>query len=340
MDSQQHQPTLTLSSVTPVYSGAAYLETLVEQLDLLRQQWANDNSPITLSEAIFVDDGAEDNSPAILDELSKRHDWVHVINLSRNFGQHPATIAGILHSSGDWVVTLDEDLQHQPNEIPRLFNAILEGSQDIAYARAPSAVHENWFRDLGSRGFKYLMTKATGNPLIRNFNSYRLIRGPIARAAASVCGHETYFDIALSWFTQRVKTVTVELKDERVVSGKRSGYSPRKLLSHARRMIVSAHSKFLRIGALIGLSALLLAFCYGLLILFQKLLFTIGMDVKGWTSIFLSILFFGGIISFMIGVVLEYLSVILLHIQGKPTFFVIDRNSDSDLADYFRSKPS
>lgn len=201
-----------------------------------------------------------DDSARILDELEKTHDWVRVIHLSRNFGQHPATIAGVLHSSGDWLVTLDEDLQHPPAAIMSMFAEAVTRHQDVVYAKALDPVHENRLRDMGSRSFKSLMQSITGNKHIASFNSFRLMRGPIARAAASVCAHETYYDIALSWFTDRVGVVGMTLKDQRYIGSGRSGYSPHKLLSHARRMAVTGHSKLLRSGGLVGLLSLVVAF--------------------------------------------------------------------------------
>ena len=192
---------LSLSTVTPVYSGANYLEALIAELKLLRDTWATENAPVSLDGAIFVNDGAIDESPLILDELASRYDWVHVIHLSRNFGQHSATMAGILHTSGDWVVTLDEDLQHQPKDIRHLFASVAKSGYDVVYANPRAAVHESWYRDFGSRGFKSLMMRLTGNQFIGIFNSFRLMRGSIARATASVCSHQTYLDMALSWMS-------------------------------------------------------------------------------------------------------------------------------------------
>jgi glycosyltransferase involved in cell wall biosynthesis len=108
---------LHLSIVVPVYSGENFLRDLLSAVQDLRNSWVEKDAPIQLTELIFVDDNAIDNSAVIIDDIASEHDWVVALHLSRNFGQHPATIAGILHSSGDWVVTLDEDLQHPPSHI-------------------------------------------------------------------------------------------------------------------------------------------------------------------------------------------------------------------------------
>ena len=331
--------TLTLSTVTPVYSGACYLEELTQELSTLREKWVANNVPITLAEAIFVNDSSIDDSYQVLERINSKYSWVTVLNLSRNFGQHPATVAGILHSSGDWIVTLDEDLQHRPDQIENLIRKAVKESYDIVYACPKEAVHENLIRDLGSRFYKKLMTILTGNKEIRSFNSFRLMRGSIARAASSVCSHDMYFDTVLSWFTQRVGSVNLMLKDNRLIKGGKSGYNFRKLLSHARRMLVSTHTKALRFGALVGLSSLLISVFYGIYVIFLKLIMPSAL-IHGLASLVIITLFFGGVISFLIGVLLEYMVVILLHIQGKPTFFVVDRKSDLILAQYFAKENS
>ena len=112
---------ITLSTVTPVYAGEEYLADLVAKLSQLREHWLKEGAPTRLVESIFVDDGSVDQSSQVLLKLAEKHDWVNVISLSRNYGQHSATVAGICHTSTDWVVTLDEDLQHDPGLINELF---------------------------------------------------------------------------------------------------------------------------------------------------------------------------------------------------------------------------
>jgi glycosyltransferase involved in cell wall biosynthesis len=320
-----------------VYSGALHLNELVAEIEKLRDDWAKEAAPICLIEAIFVDDAAVDNSPQILETLAEQYAWIKPLHLSRNYGQHPATIAGILYSSGDWIVTLDEDLQHNPERIPALLRKAAETGADIVYANPLGTVHKSYFRDVSSRLYKAVMARLTGNAHIRHFNSFRLIRGSVARAAASVCNHETYFDIALSWFTERVQTVVTPLKDRRVIQGEKSGYSIRKLLSHARRMMVSTQAKALRFGAAVGALGFGVGVTYGLYILVTTLVEPGTINVRGWPSLIVAILFFGGITAFLLGVLLEYMTVVLLQAQGKPAFFVVDRSSDKILIRYFGS---
>lgn len=326
---------LTLSTVTPVYSGGEYLARLVEQIDSVRLNLANENYPIRLQEAIFVVDEAIDDSQAILDALRGQYDWIRVVCLSRNYGQHPATMAGVLHSSADWLVTLDEDLQHPPSAIIGLLAEAVEKKLDVVYAKPASAVHESWLRDLGSRGFKKLMEAVTGNDKITSFNSYRLMRGSIARAAASVCAHDTYFDIALTWFTRRMSAITLEMKDQRVISGEKSGYSFKSLLSHARRMAISSNTKLLRYVGVVGLMMFVVSLVLIVITIASHFLSSNTVFVTGWASLFVTILFFGGLFAVIATVFIEYMMGVILHINGKPTFFTVDRSSDDILIKHF-----
>jgi glycosyltransferase involved in cell wall biosynthesis len=329
---------IAVSVVVPVYSGSKYLPDLVNELEKLRDRWANEQAPMRIVETILVDDAAIDDSPALIDRLARENSWVTAIHLVRNFGQHAATIAGILHTSGDWVVTLDEDLQHPPGRIEDLLRHAVRTGSDVVYANAETAVHEKFVRDLGSRLYKRTIVTLSGNRNVRLFNSFRLIRGSIARAASSVCGHDTYFDVSLSWFTQRVEFIWMKLKDVRFIQSGTSGYRFSKLLSHARRMLMSSQVKIMRVCGLFGLIVVAGSVVGGIALFLQKLIAPETIDVGGWTSLALISIFFGGIITFLVGVVLEYLSALVLAAHGKPLFFVIDRSSDVILVDYFDLK--
>jgi len=178
------QPSITVSIVVPVFSGEAFLRDLTGEVERLRRRWIEAGSLLAVGELIFVDDAAIDRSPELLDQIAEEKSWVRVVHLSRNFGTHAATDAGILYSSGDWVVTLDEDLQHPPAAIPAMLRKAAETRCDIVYANPEGDVHERAWRDVSSRSYK------------------RIIK---------------WLTIALSWFTQRVEVVRMNLKDRRYI---------------------------------------------------------------------------------------------------------------------------
>jgi glycosyltransferase involved in cell wall biosynthesis len=324
---------ITLSLVVPVYRGAPYLQALYEQVADLKVFLERHDAPLTLLELILVNDDAADESPAIIKSLTEKEDWVRCIHMSRNFGQHQATVAGILHTAGDWVCTLDEDLQHRPKDILKLFQSATSSSGDICYAKPANPSHSA-FRNIGSRWTKWLISKLSGNTAIRHFNSFRLIRGPLARAAASVVAHQTYFDVALTWFTNRISVRALDLHDEREQVEKSSGYNLRGLARHARQLFQSSEIRLLQLSSLLGLALVGSAFVTALYAVIVRVLAPASIGLPGWTSVFVAIVFFGGASAFLIGMTLDQVYFVAQHMRGRPVFFVIDRNDDARIAEW------
>jgi polyisoprenyl-phosphate glycosyltransferase len=329
-------PPATLSVVVPVYQGAQHLDALVTALAAVRAQLEADDSPVRLDEAFFVDDGSTDGSASVLAALQASHSWVTVIPLSRNFGQHPATIAGILHSSGDWIASMDEDLQHDPKYLVPLLQHAVRESVDIVYAKPVGTVHKSWLRDLGSLGFKSLMSRLTGDPHVRDFNSFRMMRGGIARASAAVCAHDPYFDVALSWFTDRIGTLPIEMQDRRYSEQRRSGYTLGSLGRHAGRMLASSRLTYLRLGSAVGVASLVGSVLMSLTVVGIKLFNPGAIHARGWVSLVILISFFGGLISLLAGILVELTSNLVARARGKPTFFAVDRTRDAELLEWAR----
>jgi glycosyltransferase involved in cell wall biosynthesis len=331
---------ITISVVVPVYGGEFYLEKLASEIETVRNVWKTADSEISLHELILVDDDAIDRSPEIIDELSAAHPWVRAIHLGRNFGQHAATVAGISNSSGDWVVTMDEDLQHPPAQIAPMLRQSAHGRHDIVYAAGAPGIRHDVKRDALSRHYKRAIGWLTSNPAIEHASSFRLIRGSVARAAANVCGYDTYFDVALSWFTRRVGIVTMSLKDDRYAKDNRSGYNFRSLASHGRRLAASSQVKILRLFFGVGLASVLIGLMLFAFIIVAKITQPYFPDVRGWASLMTANLFFGGLTLLMLGVLMEYMSILLLRAHGRPGYFIIDRSSDERLRRYFGVDPA
>lgn len=328
-----------VSTVTPVYCGAKYLKELVNELELVRENWSTNYPGLELVESIFVLDDPVDNSAEILEELKFNRDWLKVIILSKNAGQHSATMAGILYSVGDWIITLDEDLQHHPRHFIDLLHVVAKNTVDICYAHNLKRTHDSIIRDTLARTFKKWIGIILGNKNTRYFNSFRLIRGELARAASSIAGYNSYFDILLSWFTNKVKSLELELIDKRnTLDEGKSGYSILGLIKHAKRMIFTSNLKVLRIGIFIGLAAFLISLLMIGYAIAAWIFFEDADLNRGWYSTFSSILFFGGLTSLLIGLLLESISHILMNSQGKPTFYQISRKKDKFLIQILEGK--
>lgn len=320
---------IRISTVTPVYAGQDYLTELVEKLDKVRSLFNALNDQLKLEECIFVLDGPRDESAVVLQRIQNDHAWVRTVELSKNFGQHNATAAGILHSSGDWIVTLDEDLQHPPEAIPRLLKEAVKDSSDVLFAIPNKGAHNSLFRDFSSLFAKKLIGIISGSAAVQSFGSFRVIRGQIARAAASVCTHQTYFDIALTWFTDRIICSRLEMKDQRYEKHKISGYSLGSLLGHAKRLLLSSEVRFFQLALFVSGISVMLALGLLTWVLFSYFVTPDEFMTQGWASLMSVNLFFGGAFAVLIGFTLEILRSGQFHSQGKPTFFVVDRANDS-----------
>jgi len=327
---------ITLSTVTPVYNGSKYLLELVSQLDQFKSLLEASYPTLQLVESIFVLDEPVDGSSTLLYQVEQDYPWVTVLTLSRNFGQHPATICGILHSSTDWVISLDEDLQHKPEFILQLLQAVGPTSADVCYANPESSTHKSLIKDFLARTFKKTMSRVLGNANIQHFNSFRLMRGDVARAAAAICRHETYFDVALSWFTKRIVHTVLPLIDNRNIENvEESGYSFWGLIKHAKRMFMSSKVKLFRLGIPLGLLAFGISLVLSIYAISATIMKFETVLNKGWTSTILTVLFFGGLTTLLLGFTLETISEVLLSVNGKPTFFVVDRSKDKYLQEIF-----
>jgi glycosyltransferase involved in cell wall biosynthesis len=328
---RQLSETITISIVVPVYSGEDFLGELVAHINRLRQRWREAGLDLLISEAIFVLDAPADNSKELLGNLANTHSWIRVVDLSRNFGQHSATVAGILYSSGDWVATLDEDMQHHPKQLDKLLKTACSEGADVVYALPRESAHGGGYRDRFSRLVKFMIARLSGNRFVQFFNSFRLIRGDIARAASSICAQYTYFDVALTWFTERIVTVFIDMSDQRYLSQKRSGYRFSTLVHHAKRLILTSDFRILRFTNALSILAFLTSLVYGLWVLYIRFFADKTIEVEGWTSLIIIILAFGSVGVFMLGLVVEFLHMSMLQLQGKPSFFVVNRSSDPKL---------
>ena len=325
---------LKISTVTPVFRGEKFIRDLVIELACVRDELQSEEFPARLVEAIFVLDGGIDNSIYILEELQTKYEWVKIVSLSRNFGQHPATVAGILHSNGDWVATLDEDLQHSPEHIKNMLIEAIVNEQDLVYGVAEKGSHKSLFRDLSSKSIKWIVARITKSAHVKYFSSFRLVRGSIARAAASVSMPHTYLDIALCWFTSRVDKLVLPLVDVRVQFKEQSSYRFAALLNHAKRLLLSSDIKVVKGGVIVGIGSLAFSIFISLYILSRKYFYPETINVQGWTSLLLAIMFYGGVLCLLLAISLEYMATVLQHVLGQPSFFIVDRSKDQLLVEY------
>ena len=175
-----------ISVVTPVYKGETTLPGLAEELAALAEERVTpDGHRWAVREWLLVWDNGPDASADVIAELAERYEFVKPVWLSRNFGQHPATLAGMASSRGDWIVTLDEDGQHDPAAIPAFLDTALREQAQLVYAEPTNPPPHGAFRNLLSKGAKWFFSTVLTGQKMTTFQSYRLMVGSVARSAAA-----------------------------------------------------------------------------------------------------------------------------------------------------------
>ena len=310
---------IPVSVVVPVFKGEHTLSALTDELLPLTQgQQSPGGQPFRVIEVVLVHDGATDGSAEVMAGLRDKYPFIVTLWLSRNYGQHAATLAGMASTSGDWVVTLDEDGQQAPDDIGRLLDRAIATGAQLVYARSSNAPPHGVLRNALSRLAKRSVALLVGDSRIALFNSFRLMTGEIARSLAAYCGHHVYLDVALGWMVDRVTTCPVVLRQER---GRSSGYTLLKLTDHFWRLILTTGTRPLRLIALLGGLSVLVAIGASVNSLHAKLLHEV--PVAGWTSLVILLSFFSGVILLCLAVMAEFLGVTLNMAMGKPTYLVV-----------------
>jgi undecaprenyl-phosphate 4-deoxy-4-formamido-L-arabinose transferase len=316
-----------ISVVIPVYNGEKHIGPVVEELEPYTGSVATPGGrAYRVTEVLLVHDGGHDGSPRVMRELAARYSFVRPLWLSRNYGQHAATLAGIASSGGEWVVTMDEDGQHDPAAIPQMLDVALDEQTRVVYAKPVGEHPHSWLRNASSRGAKKLVNLFSGGADASLFHSYRLILGEVARSIAAYSGSGVYLDIALGWVVGRAVTTPVVMREE----GERvSGYPLRRLMSHFLRMVLTAGTRGLRIVSLLGivLSGLGLVLA-GYIVVHQIVDPT---SVQGWSSMMVVVLLSSGAILFSLGVVSEYVGVTVNSALGKPLYLLIQDPAEGPL---------
>ena len=311
-------PLRRISIVIPVYRGEQTLSVLLAEIAPLTQALASPRGHrFQVSEVLLVHDCGPDRSDQIIEVLAKQHDFVRPVWLSRNYGQHAATLAGMASASGDWVVTIDEDGQQDPADIGRMVDAPLDDDLQLVYAQPLNAPPHGFMRNLMSRTAKNITSHLLDNTEVGRFNSFRLVDGEIARTLAAYCGHGVYLDMALYWITGRVGHCGVHLRRG---MGRPSGYSYIKLLAHFWNLIFTTGTRPLRLITLMGFVSVILAVAIALYALYGKI--TGAVPVQGWASLLIIVAFFSGCILTALGVIAEYLAVTMGIAMGKPLYVV------------------
>jgi undecaprenyl-phosphate 4-deoxy-4-formamido-L-arabinose transferase len=311
-----------LSVVVPVFNSEASLPLLCDRLSIVLPQLTD------RYELILVNDGSRDCSWMVIMGLAERHTWVHGINLMRNYGQHNALLCGIRAAREEIIVTMDDDLQHPPEEISILLAKLAEG-YDVVYG-TPAEEQHGVLRDIASRMTKLVLQGAMGAETATKVSAWRAIRREVTSAFDAYQNSFVSIDVLLTWGTTRFSWVTVRHEARPIGT---SNYTVVRLVRHALNMVTGFSTAPLQFASFVGFFFTL--FGIGVLIYVVGRYFASGGSIPGFPFLASVIAIFSGAQLFALGIMGEYLARMHTRSMDRPAYVVRESacNDASDSAD-------
>lgn len=303
-----------ISVVIPVYKAQECLHELYRRLKISLETITND------FEIILVEDCGGDRSWEIIQELTQADPRVKGIQFSRNFGQHYGITAGLDYCNGDWVVVMDCDLQDRPEEIPRLYTKALEGYDVVLADRGDR--RDPFLKKAASKLFYKIFSYLADIEYDGRAGNFRIMSRKVVVNFRQIREQLRFFGGLVHWMGFR--TASVPVVHEESSSGK-STYTIRKLVKLSIDTIIAYSDKPLRLSIKFGFIMSLLAFAYGLWILYRAAVY--GVAVAGWSSLIVSIYFIGGIIIGVLGIIGLYLGKCFDEVKKRPLYIIAEKTT-------------
>jgi polyisoprenyl-phosphate glycosyltransferase len=307
-----HDRGIEYSVVVPVFDEEGNVEALATRVLAAMEKIG---APFEL---LLVDDGSRDRTPAILRQLAARDARIRVILFTRNYGQEAAVEALYLNARGRWLVQMDGDLQHPPEEIEKLVAKKDEG-YDVVYG-VREGRRDALFRVAASRAMQWSMRSMMEIELPEDVSTFRLMSAPIARLVAALPERRKFFSALLVWSGARIGTVRV--RHEARAAGA-THYNFTKLLNHTFDLIVGFSSKPLRYIGTLGFVFAFVGLGLGAWVIARKLLWNYG--IMGWPSLFAAVVILGGMQLVATSVIGEYIARIYVQAQARPLYNIAER---------------
>ena len=302
-----------VSIVVPVFQSTTSLPVLLRGV---RQALAD--RPL---EFILVDDGSGAATRATLRELAGQ-EGVTVLRLGRNSGQHAALLAGIRSAEHPLTVTIDDDLQHPPDMIPRLLQTLEREGTDVVYGWSPFPA-QKWWRRVGSATIRRILSTALDVPSAANMSAFRAFRTRLRDGFAEPLGPGVSIDALLGWSTSNFSFVEV---DHQPRAEGTTGYNLRRLFRFAIDTLTGYSVLPLRLVSFIGIASSLLGFALLAYVLIGFMFR--GSPVAGFPFLASVIAIFSGLQMLALGIIGEYLGRMHLRIQRRPTYVIAERLPD------------
>jgi glycosyltransferase involved in cell wall biosynthesis len=305
---------IEISVVVPVFNSEDSLPLLIQQLHAAL--------PWEGLEIVLVNDGSADRSWHVIGELVRGNPTIRGINLMRNYGQHNALLAGIRAARGKIVVTMDDDLQHPPEEIGKLLAELSKGF-DVVYGTAERMRHSA-FRNLAAWMTKIVLQNAIGAETAWRVSAFRVLRTDLRRAFEDYRSPYVSIDVLLTWATSKFSFVTVSHRPREIGQ---SNYDFRALARHALTMVTGFSTLPLRLASITG-------FCFtviglAVLVYVVAVYFLLGRTVPGFAFLASIVAIFSGAQLFSLGIMGEYLARIHVRTMERPTYVIEESTVES-----------
>lgn len=308
-----------VSYVIPCYRSAKTVEAVVKDI-----QTTMEAEKTYEYEIILVNDCSPDDTWQVIEEICRGNSMVNGINFARNYGQHSALMAGIRQAKGDVVVCLDDDGQTPPQEAPKLLRALEEGA-DVAYARYEKKKH-SLFRNFGSYLNEEMARFMLDKPKELTVSSYFAVKRHIVNDMIRYENAYPYVIGLVLRATRNIVNVDVTHRSREVGT---SGYTFRKLLGLWMNGFTSFSVKPLRFATCLGGIIALAGFIYGIVVVIQK--FVLPDRVLGFSSLMAAVVFLGGTIMIMLGLIGEYVGRIYICMNNYPQYVIKEIAGGSDV---------
>ena len=300
---------MNISVIVPVFNGNNSLHALASRLPPVLHALCEKY------ELILVNDGSEDRSWETITRLTAEHDWVHGIDLMRNYGQHNALLCGIRAAKYEIVVTLDDDLQHPPEEIPKLVHKLAEG-YDVVYGTPEKKQHGLW-RNLASLVTRWTLRSTLGSKVPHDFSAFRALRTQTRDAFEQYNSPFVSIDVLLTWASTHFVSIRVR-HDSRPLGA--STYTFRKLVSYVPLMMTGFSTLPLRFASLAGFGFTIFGFFVLVYVLGRY--FILGGSLPGFPFLASIISIFSGVQLFALGVIGEYLAQMHFRTMDRPIYTI------------------
>ena len=304
-----------ISVIIPVYNGAPTIGELAERLEKSLESICEE------FEVIMVNDGSLDDSWTEIKKLCKRHKWLTGIDLMKNVGQHNALLCGIRSARYNYTVTMDDDLQHPPEEIQKMLKKLLEGF-DVVYGIDPGINHSA-FRSLASRGLKFLLSTTMNEPSLGKISAFRIFRTRLRESFDSFSGEAVCIDALLTWGARKSGYVPVKIC--RRLNGS-SNYRTATLFRQAVNIFLAFQAFPLKLMSMIGLFFVMVG--VALLCFILTNYFLHGSVVPGFAFLGSIIVLFSGVQLLSLCVMGEYVSRIYASVAKRPPYCINEIKRD------------